>query len=106
MLSGCHGGQLDDRIIAQRRDCFQAHVAAALHLPFIVLLEQQCADEARDGRLVGEDADHISAPLDLAVEALERIYGMDFRSGILRESHEGEHVGFRLVHQRGELRHL
>jgi hypothetical protein len=25
---------------------------------------------------------------------------------IFRESHEGEHVGFRLVHQRGELRHL
>jgi hypothetical protein len=68
VLSGCHGRQLDDRIIAQRRDCFQAHVAAALHRPFIVLLEQQCADEARDGRLVGEDADYISAPLDLAVE--------------------------------------
>jgi len=48
-------------------------VAAALHRLFIVLFEQQCADEARDRLLVGEDADHISAPLDLAVEALERI---------------------------------
>jgi hypothetical protein len=44
--------------------------------------------------------------LNLTVEALERIDRVDFRSVILRESHEGEHVGFRLVHQRGELRHL
>ena len=73
MLSGCHGGQLDDRIIAQRRDCFQAHVAAALHRPFIVLLEQNGADEAGDRSLVGEDADDLGPALDLAVEALERI---------------------------------
>jgi hypothetical protein len=53
---GRHGWQLDDRIVAQRRDCFQAYVAAALHRPFIVLLEQQCADEVRDGRLVGDNA--------------------------------------------------
>ena len=48
-LSGCHSGQLDDRIIAQRRDRFQAHVSTALNRPFIVLLEQQRAHEPRDG---------------------------------------------------------
>jgi hypothetical protein len=31
------------------------------------------ADEAGDGGLVGEDADHLGAALDLAVEALERV---------------------------------
>ena len=71
--------QLDDRIIAQRRDCFQAHVAAPLNRPFIVLFEQQRANEARDRVLVGEDADHIGAPLDLTVEPFDRIDGMDFR---------------------------
>jgi hypothetical protein len=63
--------QLDDRIIAQRRDGFQAHVTAALNCPFVVLFEQQCADQACDRVLVGEDADHIGAPLDLAVEAFK-----------------------------------
>lgn len=62
-LSGCHGGQLDDRIIAQRRDRFQAHVAAALHCPFIVLFEQPAADEPCDCVLIGEDADDVGAPL-------------------------------------------
>jgi hypothetical protein len=53
-LSGRHGWQLDDLIIAQRRECFQAHVSAALNRPFVILLEQQGADEARDGVFVGE----------------------------------------------------
>lgn len=55
---------LDDWIIAQRRDRFQAHVAAALNRPFIVLFEQQPADQACDCILVGEDANDIGAPLD------------------------------------------
>jgi hypothetical protein len=68
--SSCRdGGQFDDRIIAQRRDCFQAHVAAALNCPFIVLFEQQRANEARDRIFVGEDADDIGAPLDLTLSA-------------------------------------
>ena len=85
---------------------FQAHVSAALNRLFIVLFEQQCADEARDGAYIGEDADDVGASLDLAVETLERIDGVDFRSMIFRESHEGEHVSLGLVHERGELWHL
>jgi hypothetical protein len=32
--------------------------------PFIVLFEQQSANEPGDGAFVGEDADDIGAPLD------------------------------------------
>jgi len=39
----------------------------------------------RNGIFVGEDADDVGAPLDLAVEALEWIDGVDFRPVILRE---------------------
>jgi hypothetical protein len=80
-LSGGHGWQLDDRIMAQGRDGFQAHVPSALDRPFIILFEQERADEPRDGLLVREDADDIGAPLDLAVETLDRIDGVDFRTG-------------------------
>jgi len=45
--------------------------------------------QSRDGIFVGEDADHISAPFDLAIETFERIDGVDFRPVILREGHEG-----------------
>jgi hypothetical protein len=37
-------------MIAQRRDGFQRHVAGALDGPFIVLLEQDRADDSDDGR--------------------------------------------------------
>jgi hypothetical protein len=32
--SGCYGGQLEDRILAQWSDGFQRHVAGALYGPF------------------------------------------------------------------------
>ena len=37
------------------------------------------ANEPDDGIVVGEDADDIGAALDLAVEPLERVCGVDFR---------------------------
>jgi hypothetical protein len=46
-------------IIAQARDGFQGPVAATLDGPFVVLFEQNCADEANNGVLVGEDADNL-----------------------------------------------
>jgi hypothetical protein len=46
--------EADGGIIAQRRDGFQGHVAAALECPFVVLLEQDRADEVYDGVLVGK----------------------------------------------------
>jgi len=60
-------------MIAHWRDGFQGDVAGSLHGPFVVLLEQDCADEPGDGGLVGEDPDDVGAALDLAVEALERV---------------------------------
>src|SRR6476660_7308014 len=45
--------RLDDWIITQRRNRFQAHVATALNGPFVVLFEQQRADEPRDRIFVG-----------------------------------------------------
>jgi hypothetical protein len=63
-------------IITQWRDGFQRHVAGALDGPSIVLLEQDCADQADDGVLIGEDIDHLGPPLDLAVEALDRVGGV------------------------------
>jgi hypothetical protein len=50
---------------------FQRHVAGALDGPFVVLFEQDRADEAGDGVLIGEDADNLGPPLDLAIEALD-----------------------------------
>jgi len=47
-------------------DGFQGHVAGALDRPLVVLLEQDGADQAGDGVFIGEDADHVSAALDLA----------------------------------------
>jgi hypothetical protein len=53
---------------AQRRDGFQRHVAGALHRPFVVLFEKDRA----------EDANHIGAPFDFAVEAFDGICGVQF----------------------------
>jgi hypothetical protein len=62
VASGCHGGQPDERIIAHRSDGFQCHVAGALHCPFIILFQQDGADETNDRLLVG-DPDDIGASL-------------------------------------------
>jgi hypothetical protein len=76
--SGCHGGQADNGIIAQWGDGFQCHVAGALHCPFVVLFEQDGADEAGDGVFIGEDANDVGAALDLAVEALDGLVEWSF----------------------------
>ena len=61
--------QDDEGIIAQRRDGFQRHVARALYRPFIVLFQQDGADESDDRVLVWEDADNFCAAFDFAIEA-------------------------------------
>jgi hypothetical protein len=38
--------------MAQWSDGFQAHVAGALDGPFIVLFQEQCADQANDGGFI------------------------------------------------------
>jgi len=50
-----------------------------LHRTFVILCQQDSAHEAEDGGFVGEDSDHIGAPLDLAIETLDGIVGVDLR---------------------------
>src|SRR3954451_18426429 len=84
-ISARHGWQADERIIAQRGDGFQCHVSGALDCPFIVLFEQQRADKANDGMVVWEDADDLGPTLDLAVDALDRIDGMQLGAVLFGE---------------------
>jgi hypothetical protein len=58
------GWQRDDRIIAQLGDALQRDVAGALDRPFVILLQQDRADEAGDGVLVGERAGIADDPGD------------------------------------------
>ena len=71
--SGGQDWQADGGTLAERGDGLKGHVAGPLDRPLVGLLEQEGADEAGDRRLVGEDADDVGAPLDLAVQALERV---------------------------------
>jgi hypothetical protein len=54
----------DGGIIAHGCDGFQRHVAGALDGPFVILFEQDRADEPDDRILVWKDADHFGTPLD------------------------------------------
>src|SRR5580700_3919542 len=66
-MSGGHGGQLDERIVAQRSHGFQRHVAGALDGPFVVLLEEDGTDEPDDGLIIGEDADDLGKSVNITV---------------------------------------
>ena len=93
----------DGGIIAQRCDGFQCHVASALDGPFVVLFEEDGSHKTDDGVLVGEDADDISASLDLTVEALDRVGGVQLGTVLGWESHVGKHVRLGLIEEYGEL---
>jgi len=67
--------------------------------PFIVLLKQDGTDQAGDRVLIGEDANDFGAALDLAIEAFQWIGAVELRAVVFGEAHEGEHIGFGLVHQ-------
>ena len=81
----------------------RVHVPGALNGPFVVLLEQEGADQTDDRVVVGEDADHVGPVLDLAVETLDRIRAVELGPVLLGEGHVGQHVGLRVVHDGGEL---
>ena len=70
------------------------------------MFEQDRAYEANDGLLVGEDADHLGPPLDLAVEALDRVGRVQLGSMLRREGHVGEHIDLGLVEEAGKLGQL
>ena len=101
--SGCQGRQADSEIIAQRCDGFQAHVAGALDGPLIVLFQEQRADQPGDGGFVREDPDDVAAPLDLAVEALQRVCAVELGTVLDGEAHVGQHIGLCVVHKCGKL---
>lgn len=64
------------------------------------------AYQAYDGVIIWEDADDLGAPLNLAVEALDRVSRVQLGAVLLRESHVGQHVGLGVVHDCRQLRHL
>lgn len=53
-------------------DTFKAHGASA-DCPFVVLFEHEGSGESDDGAVVGKDADHVRAALDLPVQPFERV---------------------------------
>src|SRR5437879_13775317 len=55
------------------------------------------ADEANDGVLIGEDANHLGPPLDLAVEALDGVGGVQLGSMLRRERPVGVRIGHALM---------
>jgi hypothetical protein len=63
------------------------------------------ADEAGNGVFMGEPADHIGAPLDLAIQTLDRVGRVELRAMGRKEAHIGQYVGFGLVHRSGQFWH-
>ncbi len=105
-MSGRHGGQDDDGIIAHRSDPRQRHVARALDGPFVVLLDQDRADETNDGVFVGKVADDVGAVLDLTVDALDGVGRTDLVPMLLGKVEKSEPIDFGIVEQRGKLGQL
>ena len=52
---------------------------------FDVLFQQDSANEPEDGRFVGEDTHDIRSALDLSIETLDGIVGVDLRPVGFRE---------------------
>ncbi|EXS68266.1 transposase [Sphingobium sp. Ant17] len=71
--------------------------------PFVVLFQKDSADETGDGFFVGEDADDISAPLDLAIEPLDRIVAVQLGTVLGGERHIGQHIFLGIVHESSQL---
>lgn len=78
-------------------------IYCALKRPFIVLFQQQYADDTDDGVVVGKDAGYICAPLDRAAQALDGVGGVQLRRMLLRRPHISQHIVLCLVHECGEL---
>ena len=58
----------------------------------LVLLHQHGADQFLDRRVVGADAHHAGAPLDLLIDALEQVGDPDLLPVLGREVADGQHV--------------
>jgi hypothetical protein len=64
--------------------------------------EQHGADEPYEGGLVGEDRDHVGAPLDLAIQAIKQIAHVLLFPALLREGKMGQNVVFMLAQVVGD----
>ncbi len=62
--------------VAKGGDGFQCHVAPC-DRPLVIMFQHQGAEQTCDGGFVGEDSHDVGAPLDLLVEAFQRVRGMD-----------------------------
>ncbi len=81
-------------------------MSGALNGPFIILLQEQGAEEPNDSIVNEKDADDLGASLDLAVETLDRICRMKLCPVLHGKGHVGKHILFCALHQRGEFRRL
>lgn len=77
---------------------------AAPDEPLVILFEQQRADEADQGGVVGEDSHDVGAPADLAVEPLQRVGGAQLGPVLGGERVEGQQVGLGVFEQPRDLR--
>jgi hypothetical protein len=88
-----------------RSRAFQRYVTGTLDGLFIVQFEQDRVDKADDGVFVREDTDHLGAPLDLAVWALDRVGGEQLGPMLGRERHVGRLRGPRVWSKMGVTVH-
>jgi hypothetical protein len=105
-VSGGHGGQLDDGIVAQRGDRFQGHVAGPLHRPIHHFVPRRMAPTRRViagslGKMPTTSVRRMISPLS----RLSGFIGVERRPVILGEVQIGEDVGLGLVDQGGEFGH-
>jgi hypothetical protein len=78
----------------RRRDLghsLDLHVAV-LGLPLIVLLHEHGTNEPDDCLLIGEDSDNVGPALDLLVEALEWVGGVELGAVLGGEGDVGEDI--------------
>lgn len=67
-----HSGQPSPSGIGQGLQALELHVVA-IERSLVVLLEHHCADQARNGRIVGAESHDVGSALDLRVQALQRV---------------------------------
>lgn len=75
-------------------------------LPLVVLLQQHAADEPDDRCFIGEDSNDVGAELDLLVEALDRVGGVDLCPLLGGESPVGKDIDLAVADEAGNLRPL
>jgi hypothetical protein len=71
----------------------------------VVGFDAEHAGEADQALVVGEDADDVGAPANLAVKALERVRGSQLAPVAGRERVEREDVGLGVLEHGGDLAH-